>query len=227
MAFVSSPDVLVLHALRIMGMADHQAVADRFELDPRLVEEALLDDEARGLVQQVGFVDIEGWTLTERGHGEHGRRVAAELAEAGEGATAEVAAVHARFIGLNGRLLRAVTDWQLRPTPNAALAANDHSDEAWDRRVLDELEALETEVRPLGDALAALLDRFAGYPDRLRTALTRVRAGDPSWVDRPRVDSFHTIWFELHEDLLATLGLRRGEPASGSGPDVGVGRDEG
>ena len=28
---------------------------------------------------------------------------------------------------------------------------------------------------------------------------------------RARIDSCHTGWFELHEDLLSTLGLERGE----------------
>ena len=41
-------------------------------------------------------------------------------------------------------------------------------------------------------------------------ALERVDKGERSWVDRPRADSFHTVWFELHEDLLATLALSRG-----------------
>jgi hypothetical protein len=29
-------------------------------------------------------------------------------------------------------------------------------------------------------------------------------------VARPRADSCHTVWMELHEDLLATLRLERG-----------------
>ena len=33
-----------------------------------------------------------------------------------------------------------------------------------------------------------------------------MRAGDPDWFTRPTVDSYHTVWFELHENLLATLG---------------------
>jgi hypothetical protein len=24
------------------------------------------------------------------------------------------------------------------------------------------------------------------------------------------IDSYHSVWFELHEDLLATLGIERG-----------------
>jgi hypothetical protein len=27
------------------------------------------------------------------------------------------------------------------------------------------------------------------------------------------IPSYHTIWFELHEDLLATLGIERGSEA--------------
>jgi hypothetical protein len=38
-----------------------------------------------------------------------------------------------------------------------------------------------------------------------------VRAGDHNYVTKLTIDSYHTIWFELHEDLMATLGIRRGE----------------
>jgi hypothetical protein len=32
---------------------------------------------------------------------------------------------------------------------------------------------------------------------------------DPAWVDAPGLDSIHTVWFELHEHLLASLGRAR------------------
>ncbi|WP_245966310.1 hypothetical protein [Sphaerisporangium album] len=45
------------------------------------------------------------------------------------------------------------------------------------------------------------------------TALARTRAGDCAWVDHTDVDSCHRVWFELHEDLIAMLGLdRHAEP---------------
>ena len=34
-------------------------------------------------------------------------------------------------------------------------------------------------------------------------------------MTRPRADSCHTVWMELHEDLLATLGVDRGTEALG------------
>ena len=36
-----------------------------------------------------------------------------------------------------------------------------------------------------------------------------VLAGEHDWVDRTDIDSCHRVWFELHEDLIATLGLSR------------------
>ena len=40
-------------------------------------------------------------------------------------------------------------------------------------------------------------------------AVERARAGDGRYVASPRVDSYHGIWFELHEDLIALAGRTR------------------
>jgi hypothetical protein len=52
------------------------------------------------------------------------------------------------------------------------------------------------------------------HKDRLNAALDRISAGDNDYVSGVRVDSYHTVWFELHEDLLATLGIERGHEAT-------------
>jgi hypothetical protein len=36
-----------------------------------------------------------------------------------------------------------------------------------------------------------------------------VQAGDAAYFAAPMIASYHTVWFELHEDLLATLGIAR------------------
>lgn len=68
---------------------------------------------------------------------------------------------------------------------------------------------MHAQVVPLLDGLGRALERFASYAPRLGFALDRVHAGSTDWVDKATIDSFHTVWFELHEDLLATLGRDR------------------
>jgi hypothetical protein len=57
--------------------------------------------------------------------------------------------------------------------------------------------------------LGSQLARFSGYGPRLATAVDKVEKGDTDWFTKPLIDSYHTVWFELHEDLLATLAIER------------------
>lgn len=207
----SPADLLVLHAVRILGFADAATVADRFDLDPSATHETLRDAQANGWTTHTTFGDTSGWSLTERGRAENERRLATELADVhGEG---EVRDIYREFLPLNAILLRACTDWQLRPAPGDRLAPNDHTDNAWDARVLRELTAIDRALPPLIDRLGNLLTRFRGYDQRFHTALTRARAGDSTFVDRTDIDSCHRVWFQLHEDLIATLRIdRRTQP---------------
>jgi hypothetical protein len=205
--FASDPELLVLHAVRIRGMAEDHEVAARFDLDPAIASELLLDFQATGWVTHVEFAGTGGWTLTDAGRKETERRLAEELADTGSRSAVEAA--YSEFLPQNDRLLRAATDWQLRPGRDDPMAVNDHTDPEWDRRVLDELTTLGEGLRRIGTALSSRLSRFGGYDRRYATALSRVRGGELAWVNRPRVDSCHTVWMELHEDLLATLGMER------------------
>jgi hypothetical protein len=205
---VSSSELLVLHAVRVKGMADVATVAERFALDGGLVMDLLLDYEAFGWVTRVRFADLDGWALTATGRMENERRLADELDRTAT--RSEVIAAHEAFIVLNSHFLAAVTKWQIRPTPTDALAANDHSDTRWDQQVLDDLHDLARGLRPVGAQLTATLERFAGYPERYAAALDRADRAERAWVTQPKIDSCHTVWMELHEDLLATLGLERG-----------------
>ena len=204
----SATDLLVLHAVRLSGMADDHQVAARYGLDRTTVSELLLDLQAYGWVSRVDFAGTGGWTLTATGRRRNEQQLAAELTASG--CRAAVASVHRDFLPSNARLLRASTDWQLRPSASDPLAANHHDDPDWDARVIDDLTLIGTELADLEPRLTSGLSRFAGYHARFAGALSRVRDGDTSWVTRVREDSCHTVWMELHEDLMATLGLERG-----------------
>ncbi|GAB3961769.1 hypothetical protein GCM10029978_014810 [Actinoallomurus acanthiterrae] len=199
--------LLVLHAVRITGFADTPVLAHRYGLDEAETKEVLRDAQARGWVEHTAFAGTEGWSLTEAGRAENERRLAAELSR--DGAADEVRDVYRGFLPLNALLLQACTDWQLRPAADDRLAVNDHSDPAWDAGVLYELAGVDRALTPLVDRLGSVLTRFRGYDERFTAALARARAGEGAWVDGTGVDSCHRVWFELHEDLIATLGLDR------------------
>lgn len=204
----SEPVDLSLHAVRLLGFADARAVARRFGQDPEEVQEHLLDFEACGWVIRSEFAGSAGWSLTEAGRTENHRRLAVELDATG--ARRVVVDVHARFVPLNARFLQAATSWQLRPLPGQPMASNDHTDHRWDDRVLDALGSVGGHLAPLDAELANELARFGGYADRYQDAVMRASSGERRWVDGVGIDSCHTVWMQLHEDLLATLGLDRG-----------------
>ncbi len=62
----------------------------------------------------------------------------------------------------------------------------------------------------LTDRLAHDLARFGGYGSRYTAAAQRAHRGERRWVDGIDADSCHRVWFEFHEDLIATLGPQRG-----------------
>lgn len=207
MTQASPAELLVLHAVRVLGFADTAAVAHRFELDAATTGERLLDAEANGWVAHTAFAGTAGWSLTDRGRRENGRQLAAELASTGRAGAVRDA--YDSFLPLNGLVLRACTDWQLKPAPGNRLLPNDHTDPTWDDDVLKVLHGVDQDLAPLIERLAVVLTRFRGYDTRFSVALTRARSGHTAWVDRTDVDSCHRVWFELHEDLVATLGIDR------------------
>jgi hypothetical protein len=201
----SEPSFLVLHALRLKGFAEDDVIAGITALDVADVSthlKVLAEDEL--VVRRDGRVS--GWSLTPGGRTEHAGLVAGELAAAG--ARDAVFGAYERFLAINREMLAVCTAWQLRDV-DGAQTINDHSDAVYDGEVIERLVGIHDRVRPVTVDLRDALERFGGYGGRLRDALEKVVAGDHDWFTKPVIDSYHTVWFELHEDLLSTLGIER------------------
>jgi hypothetical protein len=136
-----------------------------------------------------------------------GRVAHSELARLSVGGDDEQVARRAyeRFLPLNRELLRVCSDWQIRPGG----IPNDHRDARYDWAVLDRLHTLDERVAPVASRLGRTIERFDAYRPRLRAALERVDNGDTEWLNSPRFDSYHTVWMQLHEDLLLAIGGNR------------------
>jgi pyruvate,orthophosphate dikinase len=80
--------------------------------------------------------------------------------------------------------------------------------------VLERLAALAADADAWLAARSTALPRLATYRSRLRQAADLAIAGDGRYVASPRVDSYHGIWFELHEELIQLAGRTREEEAA-------------
>ena len=202
----SDPGFLVLHALRLKGFADTPVVAALTRLDEAEAAKHLdAASEAGQATRRDGR--ISGWALTAVGRARHAELIREELD--GSGTRGRVEDGYRRFLEFNKELLSVCTDWQLRDG-----ALNDHADPDYDRGIIDRLEYVDEQVQPVTQDLGDALERFGQYGNRFTLALDKVKKGERDWFAKPMIDSYHTIWFELHEDLLATLGIERSKEGS-------------
>lgn len=122
----------------------------------------------------------------------------------------DVEEAYERFERLNRRFLDAMHQWQ-QVEVGGQMVANDHSDPEYDAKVIDTINGLVERLGRVIDALADDAPRFERYRRRFEAAMDRVDRDETEYVSSPQHDSVHNIWFELHEDLLRTLGKERRE----------------
>ena len=111
------------------------------------------------------------------------------------------------FLPINRRLRDVCSAWQTRPDGSP----NDHTDPGYDDSVRERLDDLHSAIGPVLRRLATADGRLAGYRQRLQEALDRFDDGEASWLASPLIDSYHTVWMHMHQELILMLGLTRAE----------------
>ncbi|MEP7159204.1 MAG: PEP-utilizing enzyme, partial [Chloroflexota bacterium] len=185
-----------LRLLLVKGYATPEQVADCLEVS---VDEAkrLLD----GLEMSADAEQAVGsYRLAEAGKERARTDLAAERAR-WPGADAALDA----FIGFDRQVKDVVTSWQMR----YGQTVNDHSDLAYDALVMTQLNKLHSDISAWLLRQATGFGRFASYGRRLERAMSAVADGDQRFIASPRVDSYHSVWFELHEELILLAGRTR------------------
>jgi len=197
---VTSPagiaELAVLQAVRLKGRVSLAALADTLGEDPAAVNHAVERLTGAGLLVHDKTLRLSG----------QGRARLAELlaVERQHVDRAAVTNAYNAFRNVNAEFKAAVTDWQLK-----AGEPNSHDDADYDTAIVARIDSVHRTVLPTLAAAAAQLPRLSGYSVKLQQALDKVKAGDTTWLTRPIVDSYHTVWFELHEELIAAAGLTR------------------
>jgi hypothetical protein len=118
------------------------------------------------------------------------------------------AGIYDEFRSVNRVFKSLVAQWQLKDGE-----PNDHTDAGYDAEVLGRLDSVHGAVLPVLAAASGQVPRLGAFSVKLSAALEKIRAGDTSWFTRPLVDSYHTVWFELHEELIGAAGLTREDEA--------------
>lgn len=119
---------------------------------------------------------------------------------------AVVRAAYDRFLAIDRSVKQVTMDWQLESAKSSPAG---YSVEDW--KIIDRLTALDEKAGGLLLQLGRAVPRFAGYRPRLRNALQQLEEGDRKWFSGLTCDSYHTVWWQLHEDLLIALGIARSD----------------
>jgi hypothetical protein len=122
----------------------------------------------------------------------------------------EFVAAYEGFERINIELKTLITEWQTIDSGGARIP-NDHSDHDYDLEIIDRLGELHERADGVLGRLTQGRPRFEYYRINLDKALQKAEQGALEWVSGARIESYHTLWFELHEDLLRVLGRRRSE----------------
>jgi pyruvate,orthophosphate dikinase len=197
----SEPDAFaIIRTLSLLGFAKRDRIATVFLTTTERVNE-LLAALPSGHVAEAP----RGLHVTPEGRGWLVRQLDAERAR-----TDRVAADRAyrRFMAFDAAFKQLVTDWQVRVVDGKG-TVNDHADSAYDAAVRGRLADLHDEVRPFANEIGLLVSRLRPFEARLVRAATAIAAGDGSMIASPLKDSYHTIWFELHEELIHLSGRNR------------------
>jgi hypothetical protein len=195
---------LVRHGLAIKKHAAPEAIADILGLDVNEVRKTLdhLVEGGRAINAQgrYALTSVARMTLDSEYS-----RLYGDLR-----VNADFKAGYENFERLNGALKALITHWQTLEIGGERLP-NDHSNRDYDAKIIDQLGKLHEQVEGVITKLALGLPRMRIYGDKLLIALEKAEDGDIAWVSDAKIESYHTLWFELHEDVLRLMGREREE----------------
>lgn len=199
------PYLLTLHGLTLRQLASPEQLVDILGLSRAEVEAALEKAVGTG----TAMAARGSYMITPAGRAQ----LDAAYPEAFASLRSDPAVAEAvdRFeTGVNKQVLELMTDWQTIEVDGQRVP-NDHTDSERDAKILDRLHAvLDRTERVLAPLVAADVG-FDRFLERLGAALVRADGGQIEYVSGVRVDSFHTVWFQMHEHLLRLTGRERPE----------------
>ena len=195
-------EFLILNYLDIFKSSCQKDIERDTTLDKEKIEKILTNFSKRGLVRKTD----EQWQIEPTGE-EEIKRLRYEIL--GDLDKKEKVLSYCReFEDINKRFKDLVTRWQVK-NEDGMLVPNDHTDPEYDLAIIEELNAIHKETIELLKKMSAMLPILELYIVRFNRALNFITDGKIEYLSDLDYQSYHGIWFELHETLLKLSGLKR------------------
>lgn len=193
----------VLRAIRLSGVGSFESTAARTGQEKAQASVYIMLLATSEYITSLKFDQADGWVLTADGYDFEREQVQEQVARVG--AAPALTAALERFEQINGWVVGAISQWQLTTLSGSP-------EHLWDPEpAIADLAVAEPVLPDLLAPVIALLPRFGRYPTQFSAALDRARRGETEWIAGIGRLSCHTVWAELHEDLLSSLGRHRNE----------------
>ena len=182
----------VLRVIGLSGQAEIAAVARGTGLTADAAGAIVRDAEAAELVAS----GPRGYRLTADGRAQVADALAAERAALDPAVTLDL---YQRFGGIDRKFKELVTEYQLSDAPTRF---------SW---AVAGMTDVHPAVQELVARAAELVPRLVPYRVRFDTAMEHLQRGDEKYLVSVTLDSYHTIWFQFHEELIEMAGRTRAQ----------------
>ena len=211
--------------IAVDALPEKLGMAQEFGADEALTPDELvaLEDKPRVVIEAAGntrafetavaLTDVGGTTVT----------VGLPAPNATSTVTPLVLTAEARtIVGMSGGVDSSVAALRLRDAaePIAGLFMSNWADDGTgdcraedDRRdaVRERLDDVHSAIGPVLRRLGVIDESLKAYRPRLQAALDKFDNRENNWLASPLIDSYHTVWMQLHQHLILMLGLTRAE----------------
>ncbi len=145
------------------------------------------------------------WAIRQKGEAEIGenRKLLLERCASKE----EFLRLCSQFEVLNFEFKTLVTKWQIREFQGSS-TQNDHKDSEYDFSIVEQLANVHEKTKNMISQISVIFPFYKRFLDRFQNSFQHIANGEFDFIDISR-DSYHNIWFEIHESLLQLSGTKR------------------
>ncbi len=201
---LNQEELAILRLLSANGMIEEQRLV--LLLGQRSSMQGVRPGELLASLEKAGMVESSSGLCWLSGHGKTLLRSSIQDTFKGLREIIELE-VWPEFSKLDVELKRTCTMWQLKPDGNQ----NPHDDPEYDFQVLEKLQDIHEHLLHLINGKETIQENCSGLLADMDIAMERIGNGDFDFVVGLGVNSYHSLWRELHEHLLNALGLERTE----------------